>query len=141
SIYAVIKFLEDQLGVRYLWPGEMGKIIPKRDTITVSPIDISYTPIIKQRHIRHNMSGNFTDRTKVGLSQLGVAEEDYPLIREKIKASRETVATSPDWFVWQGLGGSLGLKTGHSFGYAWDKYGKEHPEWFAMQPNGSRDQS
>ena len=23
----------------------------------------------------------------------------------------------------------------------WEKYGKDHPEWFALQPDGTRDQS
>jgi hypothetical protein len=35
----------------------------------------------------------------------------------------------------------LRVATGHAFGHLWGKYGKAHPEWFALQPNGSRDQS
>ncbi len=30
--YAVTTFLEDRLGVRYLWPGELGKVVPRRET-------------------------------------------------------------------------------------------------------------
>src|SRR5262245_42856957 len=29
--YAVTTFLEDKLGVRYLWPGEVGKVVPHRE--------------------------------------------------------------------------------------------------------------
>lgn len=141
SLYAVTTFLENQLGVRYLWPGESGKIIPQHNTITVSPVDLSYTPLIKQRHIRHNLTGKFSPREIIGLGQLGVEEKDYPLIHQRVESAKSTVSVSPDWYTWQGLGGSMGLKTGHSFGYAWEKYGKTHPEWFALQPNGSRDQS
>src|SRR4051812_7190157 len=32
---AVTTFLEDQLGVRYLWPGELGKVLPRQDTVTI----------------------------------------------------------------------------------------------------------
>lgn len=141
SLYAVTKFLEEQFGVRYLWPGESGKVIPQKSTLSVSSIDISYTPTIKQRHIRSSLSRGFSPRSQVGLTQLGVDEKDYPQVRKRIDAAEQTESISPNWYVWQRLGGSMGLKTGHSFGYAWEKYGKEHPEWFAMQPNGSRDQS
>ena len=34
-IYAVVKFLDRQLGVRWLWPGELGTVVPKMNTITV----------------------------------------------------------------------------------------------------------
>ena len=34
-IYAVVKFLDRQLGVRWLWPGELGTVVPKMSTITV----------------------------------------------------------------------------------------------------------
>ncbi len=42
---------------------------------------------------------------------------------------------------WQRLGGTLGLAGGHSYGHTWEKYHRDHPEWFALQPNGSRDLS
>lgn len=35
----------------------------------------------------------------------------------------------------------MNLRAGHAFGHYWDQYGAEHPDWFAMQPNGSRDQT
>ena len=40
TLYAVTTFLEDHLGCRYLWPGESGKVIPKRPTITVGDIHV-----------------------------------------------------------------------------------------------------
>src|SRR5262249_17231239 len=42
--YAVTTFLEDKLGVRYLWPGELGKVVPRRETITVPEFPHRYTP-------------------------------------------------------------------------------------------------
>jgi len=53
----------------------------------------------------------------------------------------KTEALTPAWFEWQRLGGNIGLKGGHAFGDVWDKYHVEHPEWFALQHNGSRDLS
>src|SRR5262249_48686947 len=37
--------------------------------------------------------------------------------------------------------GTLSMNGGHAFGQLWAKYGKDHPDWFALQPDGSRDQS
>lgn len=133
--YAVTTFLEEKLGVRYLWPGELGKVVPKKETITVADFEHRFTPVLGQRRIR---SLEYHDRVQVGLDRLGFSKDDY--VRRRSEAQR-TVTAPADWFGWQRLGGTLNLQGGHAFGHMWAKYGKEHPDWFALQPNGSRDQS
>ena len=133
--YAVTTFLEESLGCRFLWPGELGKVVPINTTIAIAPIDRTETPLLRQRKIR-NMS--YGDRDAKGLLRLRATEEDYHRLRA---AAEKTESEDGGWFKWQRLGGSLGLAGGHAFGDAWEKWSKEHPEWFAMQPNGSRDQS
>ena len=133
--YAVTTFLEEKLGVRYLWPGELGKVVPRRETIVVEDFQQSYTPPLKQRRIR---SLEYHDRVQAGLDRLGVKKEDYHRLRAE---AMHTPGEFSDWFGWHRLGGTLNLNGGHSFGHMWGKYGKEHPDWFALQSNGSRDQS
>lgn len=133
--YAVTTFLEDKLGVRYLWPGELGKVVPSRETIMVEDFQQRYTPPLAQRRIR---SLGYHDRLQAGLDRLGFQKEDYERLRAE---AQRTQAESPDWFGWQRLGGTLNMNGGHAFGHLWAKYGKDHPEWFALQPDGSRDQS
>lgn len=133
--YAVTTFLEDKLGVRYLWPGELGKVVPRRETITVPDFEYRFTPKLAQRRIR---SMAYHDRLQVGLDRLGFTKADYERLRAN---AQRTQVESPDWFGWQRLGGTLNLHSGHAFPHLWAKYGKEHPEWFALQSNGSRDQS
>ncbi len=133
--YAVTTFLEDKLGVRYLWPGELGKVVPRRETIVLEDFQHRFTPKLSQRRIR---SMGYHDRIQVGLDGLGFKKEDY--VRLQAEAQR-TQAESPDWFGWQRLGGTLNMSGGHAFGHLWAKYGKDHPDWFALQPDGSRDQS
>jgi len=133
--YAVVTFLEDKLDVRWLWPGELGKVVPRRDTIRVEDFDQRCTPMLVQRRIR---DAGYNDRLEVGLKNLGFTAEDYK--RQRAAAQRVT-AESGGWFGWQKLGGTFNVSGGHAFGHLWEKYGKEHPDWFAMQPNGSRDQS
>jgi len=136
TLYAVSVFLEEQLGVRYLWPGELGKVVPRRDEIVIPALNYTYSPSVKQRRIRYSTAKS--PRRDIGLTQLGSNHEDYLKL---LGSAMRTQAASSSWFNWQRLGGSSGLMTGHAFGYIWKKYGQEHPEWFAMQPNGSRDQS
>jgi len=133
--YAVTCFLEQTMGCRYLWPGQDGKVVPKRKRIEIRPLDIRFTPLLRQRRIR---SAGYGERAGVGLKKLGATKEDY--LRAGVKA-RSTRSKDAGWFGWHRLGGSLQLRSGHAFGHMWEKHRKEHPEWFAMQPNGSRDQS
>jgi hypothetical protein len=133
--YAVTAFLEDRLGVRYLWPGESGKVVPRQTSIVVADFEHRFTPKLGQRHIR---SMGYHDRVQVGLDALGFTKAQY---ERRYAEARSTESESPDWFGWHRLGGTLALNSGHAFTQLWAKYGKEHPDWFALQPDGSRDQS
>lgn len=135
TLHAVTTFLEEKLGVRYLWPGESGKVVPASRTIVVARFRRAETPSLAQRHIRDIRYGS---RFQTGLDRLGLTADEY---KRREAAAKTTRAASPDWYRWQKLGGSMRLATGHAFGRFWEKHGKVHPEWFALQPNGSRDQS
>jgi hypothetical protein len=133
--YAVTTFLEGRLGVRYLWPGDLGKVVPRRETITVADFRHRYAPKLAQRRIR---SMGYHQRTQVGLDRLGFTKAEY----ERLLAdAQRTQVAAPDWFGWHRLGGTLNLRAGHAFPHLWAKYGKDHPDWFALQSDGSRDQS
>ena len=134
---AVFRFLES-LGCRCLWPGESGKVVPHRSTITVPALDVRFTPPIGQRNIRFaplNARG-----AEQGLAWLGATAADQ---RTAFEAAQRTEAEGT-WSAWNSLGGNLGIvggAAGCGLRGGWDKYGKEHPEWFALQPDGTRDQS
>src|SRR5262249_18486408 len=113
SRYAVTTFLENRLGIRYLLPGELGKVVPRREPITVGDFQHRFAPTLTQRHIR---SMGYHDRLQVGLDRLGFTKADY--VRLLADAQR-TPLESPDWFGWQRLGGSLKLNSGHAFTHLW----------------------
>lgn len=136
NLYAVVRFLED-LGCRYLWPGETGRVIPKRSTITVAPVKRRYTPRIGQRNLRWM---GMSDRPENGLKRLGLDRSSYDAAYAKATESLSGVT----WLNWQKGGGNLGLIGGHAgagLRGGWKEWGATHPEWFALQPDGSRDQS
>jgi hypothetical protein len=133
TVYATTWLLENKLGVRYLWPGETGKVVPKQATITIADFQFRSTPALAQRQIR---SMGYNDRLQAGLDRLHFTQQDFERLR---KEGAQTTAETNAWFQWQGLGGTLNILGGHAFEYVWPKYGQEHPDWFALQPNGSRE--
>ena len=131
TLYATTRLLE-QVGVRYLWPGESGKVMPHTRTLEVPSFKVRLTPALAQRHVR---VGGYNPRVQGGLDRLHFTKEDYDRTqRNAMKTSADTC----DWFQWQGMGGTLNIVGGHAFDLWWKKYGTEHPEWFALQPDGTR---
>ena len=111
TVNAVYSFLQDQLGVRWFWPGELGEDFPRSDRIALTAIERRYHPQIRAR------AGVFH------YSSLG--SKGY--------------GRSHDWTLRQRLQlDSLDMTGGHSFGDWWDRHHEKHPEIFALQPDGTR---
>jgi len=102
---AVYSFAQEVLGVRWLWPGELGEDIIASKTIRVPAQSVRFTPIFLERRLFH---GNIP-------------------------------ALVQPWNVRQRLAyDSLQTPAGHDFKDWWEKYSKTHPEYFALQPDGTR---
>jgi hypothetical protein len=135
SRHAVTTFLEDELGCRYLWPGQSGKVIPIRKTIKIRAINVRFTPLLRQRNVRWS---GYSSRIQQGLDRLRFSREEFLKIRDKAAV---TQSAGSDWMDWHRMGGTLGLRTGDGTilsAQTWKRFLKEHPEWFAMQADGSR---
>ena len=134
---AVFRFLE-VLGCRSLWPGEVGKVVPAKRTITVPDLDVHFTPPIGQRNIRFvSLDGRGVAQ---GLEWLGVTAADQ---RTAFESATRTDSEGT-WAAWNGLGGNIGIVGGAAGGGlrgGWAEHGSQHPEWFALQPDGTRDQT
>ncbi len=134
---ATFRFLET-LGCRNLWPGESGKVVPKMSTITVADLDVRFTPPIGQRNIRFG-AADFRGAEQ-GLAWLGATVAEY----RAAKDAASHTESEGDWSAWNGLGGNIGIVGGAAGGGlrgGWEEHGKAHPEWFALQVDGTRDQS
>ncbi|MEQ8785761.1 MAG: DUF4838 domain-containing protein [Pirellulaceae bacterium] len=111
TVNAVYTFLQDQLGVRWLWPGELGEDVVSQETIALSPMVHRHHPQIRAR------GGAFN------FSTLG----------------NRGYGRSHDWSRLQRLQlGSLDIGGGHGFGDWWERFHETHPEYFALQPDGTR---
>ncbi len=106
---AVYSFLQDQLGIRWLWPGE--EEWERRDSLVIAPCEIRYHPTIRAR------SGLFV-KLSLGDNKEGADEL---------------------WARWQRVQlDSMDISGGHGFGDWWETYGQAHPEYFAAAPDGRR---
>lgn len=103
TLFGVYDLLETELHVRWLWPGNLGEVIPHQTTITLHPKDEVHPPLLWFKHWRGGTSTG-----------------------EKI------------WLKRQRFGRSIQPQYGHAFGAYWQRFGKTHPEYLAMTPDGHR---
>jgi hypothetical protein len=106
---AVYSFLQEQLGVRWLWPEEEDVIQSER--IAIAPIERRYHPQIRAR-------GGMLVKASLG---------DNKETGEELWARFQRVQLD-----------SMDMSGGHGFGDWWEKHGAEHPDYFAAAPDGSR---
>ena len=108
---AVYHFIQEHLGVRWIWPGDLGEDIVVKETIAFEPFKFRYAPQIRGRGGMFNFSQ---------LSNRGYGKEQ-------------------DWTRLQRLQlSSLEIGGGHGFGDWWERYHEAHPDIFALQPDGTR---
>ncbi|HOK80129.1 MAG TPA: DUF4838 domain-containing protein [bacterium] len=109
TLYATYEFLERVVGVRWFWPGNDGLLVPEHKSIVIHQINWQGTPSYSTRYVFYGVP--------------------------------EGITPEQAWTWWRRmrLGGVDGNPFGmHSFTEWNKKYGKEHPEWFALQFDGKR---
>ena len=130
TLWAVYDFLQDRLGVRWIWPGELGTYIPKRETVTVADnLDIRKEPALFQRRMRLTLQEKHREMYR----ESGLAKYlDLETVFERL--SREEA----DWSRRMRMGSSAPFSYGHAFTDWWEKYKDASPDVFALLPKGKR---
>lgn len=158
TYFGAVALLERHFGVRWLWPGELGTVYPQTAQLRLSPVDEQDAPVLAQRRIRNaggvarlSMDPETVDLNKESIARLFEEYKTASSVRRIItglsnlgQSFGEYAAqyrTAPDWFRRQRLGGSFRLNYTHAYDDYYERYGETHPEWFAMQPDGSRKQA
>lgn len=111
TVNAIYTFLHDQLGVRWLWPGELGEDVPQRKRIVLEPFEFRYHPQIRARGGAFNFSA---------LSNKGYGRAHQWTRRQRLQLD------------------SLRSEGGHAFGDWHERFHRTQPELFALQPDGTR---
>jgi len=143
-----MSYLLEQLGCRYFWPSEdrSGVIIPTGLKAVVFPeIDRTFAPALKYREIRSGvdwMYRNVADRADKFREKYGV--DDMSAFKARWEKTRCLCPGGRDFFKWHGVNDRSSLEGDYQWGHYykdyWDRYHETHPEFFALQPNGRRDE-
>jgi hypothetical protein len=116
TLFGVYEWLERDLGVRWLWPGDLGTFVPTTRTLACRAVDVTVQPALFQRHVRPGLgftSGN-------------------PALGFTAKAAEEYARVQTVFLRRHRMGRSERMTYGHAFTDWWEKYGQEHPEWFQL---------
>jgi len=126
TLFAVYEFLEKQMAVRWLWPGKLGEFVPQRKNVASGQWDRTEIPKLMQRYWSFEASIHYG--------------------REGWSSKRNLHNYMIDLYVWarrHRLVRSHTLDYGEAFnqhnGDYWNRFGKTHPEYFNLLPNGKRE--
>jgi hypothetical protein len=153
TLLGVYDILESDLGVRWLWPGELGTYVPRRSTIVLAARDKTVKPRLVYRNLggwdlpQIFLTGSYFGRrvrpnyrvgglSKEVVRQLvfpteeagysyGRAVEIYNRRHRRVTQIEEPRAV-------------LGSHVIAGITDWWAQFGKVHPEWFALRADGKR---
>ncbi len=121
TLWGVYELLERELGVVWMWPGELGTHVPETDEVVIADVDERFEPRLLQRNVRH-----------------GIISRGEPKTQRFTPEGRASYAHDQSVFLRRHrMGRKHELHYGHAFNAWWDRYGDEHPEWFQLV-NGRR---
>ena len=119
TLFAVYEWLDKAVGCRWLWPGELGRIVPKRDSIPLEEGSGVYHPALRCALWR--TFGGFKDRWFTQESRERFFQEQQLWLTRNRMFNDYSLQHYP-----------------HGFEDWYDRFGKTHPEYFQMLPNGER---
>jgi hypothetical protein len=153
TLLGVYEILEDDLQVRWLWPGDLGTYVPRRATIVIPEMDKTVQPRLLYRNLggwdlpQIFLTGSYFGRKIArnyrvgGLSEELVSKLVFPTeeagytygkAMEVYNRRHRRLTQIEEPRVVLGSHVIAGITDW------WAAYGKEHPEWFAMRADGER---
>ena len=121
TLFAVYSFLEQHLGVKWLWPGELGEVIPRTDGISVAAWDEMGKPAFVHTRWRDG-----------GAILAGEAGWATPEARSRF------LGEQGKWLRRHRFALGQNMDMAHAFTTWWEKYHEDHPEYFNLLPDGTR---
>ena len=121
TLFAVYEFLERQVGVRWLWPGDLGEFVPRRQHVVTGVWKTRSLPRLMQRYWRFEASLHlgrqaWSSEGSVYNYKLGV----YKWLRRHRFMRRHN------------------LDYAEAFRDYWKRFGETRPELFNLLPDGRR---
>ena len=130
--FAVCAFLEESLGVRWLFPGDRGIAFTVQPTLKLTIGEWAWIPELTMRNIRPDARpGQYAQKKEyvADFWEFARTPEESDRYAHDVRA----------WQVRMRMGSHSEVNYGHNFTTWWKQYGKAHPEYFAMKENGKRE--
>lgn len=130
TLFGIYELLERYVGVRWLWPGELGTHVPQTATVSVDEdVDETIEPAFRFRSFRWARIQRMVDDYDSEIKRLAFSEEGLRDYREDLNV-----------FVRRHRMGNQDSKpeVGHYFSGWWERHGEENPEWFRRREDGER---
>ena len=135
-----LTYVLESLGCRYLWPGALGKVIPKKEKVVLDDVSLARKPEFVCRRRQYEYAPKLQ---KKSIGWLGLDPEDY--VRRWKTATTDRPGNRGFW-QWHGVDEAdmrwphrmPGYAWGHVFGDYRQRFLADHPEWFALQRDGTR---
>ncbi len=121
TLFAVYEFLEKQLGILWLWPGEIGEVVPHRMNVSIEACDVHGTPIFIHTRWR---DGGWVINGKAGWVS--------PKARDKFFEEQSR------WLRRHRFAMGINLDMKHSFSEWWPTYHLNRKEIFNLLPDNTR---
>ena len=139
DLTAVYDFLEKQFGVRFLAPGKEGVFHPSTKLLNLKEGRGVWVPELIHRYMwpdriwwrglrLYDKAGRLKPDNRYIEYIDAPAEFCLPTRAEYDKKTNETLL----WLKQQRMGRSVDPYQGHAFTWWWGRYGKTHPEYFAL---------
>jgi hypothetical protein len=130
TLFAVYCFLEKELGIKWIKPGDQGIFFNRMESVSLSEKEASWTPSLIQRNIRtHNFS--YEDQLLYGK----YAPKEFQVTESEAVRKQTDVLT---WMRRMRMGRSENFKFGHAYTSYWNKYKNTNPGIFALNGKGDR---
>ncbi len=121
TLFAVYELLEKHLGVRWLWPGPLGEVVPAQPTIRLDIADQTGVPAFVHTRWREG-----------GVSASGPQGWASPQTRSTY------LNEQGKWLRRHRFAMGVNLDMAHAYTTWWERFGKDHPEYFNLLPDGTR---
>jgi hypothetical protein len=131
DLYAVYGFLENQLNVHWVEPGEFGIVYTPSKTLALKTGEFNWIPRLQARIYRS-----------------AILNGQYPTVTDSMRPFAEFLPShklhdqwAADIKQWQArmrMGSHSTIRYGHAFTRWWDQYHQTHPEYFGLNKWGRR---
>ncbi len=115
TLWGVYEVIERVLEVRWLWPGELGTVVPSRRTVAVPSYDETLSPRLMQRQVRPGLIVRPSPTRGFSAPAMAAYRHAQEVFLRRHRIGRSTP-----------------FRYGHAFEDWWGLYGEAHPEWFQM---------